>query len=264
MSPNEAAKNFQALLRKLRVKLDADEQAQAAPAGESTDELRLARAREALDHLVHSFMLWEATQTQAKAAVRRLQDAFVDANELRIALPHETARIVGERYPLAAERCVRLKATLQDLYRREHTLSLQSLIDAPKREARAFLESLDGMPPFVSARLFVISLAGHAAPADWKLVDLLVAHKAIPADHADPAAASAWLERQFRSGDAPAVLAALQAWSDEHGESPKFDRSIATGPTLTKELAVCEKPRKRPVKKSGKRPADRSTKPKPR
>lgn len=263
MSANDAAKNFQSLLRKLRVKLDVEENAATAPP-ETTDELRLARAREALDHLVHAFMLWEATQTQAKAAVRRLQDAFVDANELRIALPHETARVVGERYPLAAERCVRLKAALQDLYRREHTLSLQALIDAPKREARAFLESLDGMPPFVSARLCAMSLGGHAAPADWRLVDLLLAHKALPSDHADPAAASTWMERQFRAVDTPAVVAALQAWSDEHGESPKFDRSIATEPAATKELAVCEKPRKRPAKKAGKRGPDRATKPKPR
>jgi hypothetical protein len=263
VSSHDAAKNFQSLLRKLKVKLDADESANP-PSGESSDELRLARAREMLDHLVHAFMLWEATQTQAKTAVRRIQDAFVDANELRIALPHETARVLGDRYPLAGERCVRLKATLQDLYRREHTLSLVSLIDAPKREARAFLESLDGMPPFVSARLVVVSIGGHAAPVDWRLIDLLLAHKALPADQADPASAASWLERQFRAGDTAAVVSALQAWSDEHGESPKFDRSTSTEPVATKELAVCEKPRKRPVKKAAKRAPERSTKPKPR
>ncbi len=263
MSTQDAAKNFQSLLRKLKVKLDSGDHA-SSPVAESSDELRLARAREMLDHLVHSFMLWEATQTQAKTAVRRIQDAFVDANELRIALPHETARVIGERYPLAGERCVRLKATLQDLYRREHTLSLVSLIDAPKREARAFLESLDGMPTFVSARLVVVSIGGHAAPVDWRLIDLLMAHKALPQDHADPASASSWLERQFRATDTAVVVAALQSWSDEHGEPPKFDRSTATEPVATKELAVCEKPRKRPVKKAAKRVPDRSSKPKPR
>ena len=52
-------------------------------------------------------------------------------------------------------------------------------------------KQLDGMPTFVSARLVGVSIGGHAAPVDGRLIDLLLAHKALPPDHADPAAASA-------------------------------------------------------------------------
>ena len=185
MTTSDTGKNFAAILKKLKIKPDPD-----AP---SAPEDRKAVADALLIGLVHGFMHWEATAAQAKMAVKRLDEAFVDANELRIALPHETARALGDRYPLAAERCVRLKATLRDLYRREHGLTLAALIDAPKREARAYLESLEGMPGYVAARLMVFHLGGHATPADWRLVDLLLDHKALPPDHADPASASAWI-----------------------------------------------------------------------
>lgn len=253
MSNPDPAKALQSLLKKLKVKPDAE----AAPAGLPADPA--AGDRALLDLLVQSFMLWEASTTQARAGLKRLQEAFVDTNELRIALPHETAKVLGERYPLAAERCLRLKAALQDIFRREHVLTLAPLLEAPKREARAYLESVDGVPAFVSARVMALGLSGHAVPVDWRLVDLLVTHKALPAEHAEPSAASTWIERQVRATDAAVVGATLQAWSDEHGESPKFDRSSATGPVAMTELAVCARPRpKKAGKRGAKRPAERS------
>lgn len=253
MSTPDPAKTFQTLLKKLKPKAEPEA---AAPIPQ---EDRAAFDRAMLELLVQSFMLWEASAAQARAAMKRLQEAFVDSNELRIALPHETAKALGERYPLAAERCLRLKAALQDLFRREHVLTLAPLLEASKREARAYLESIDGVPPYVSARMVALGLSGHAVPADWRLVDLLTAHRALPAEHAEPGAASAWIERQVRASEAAGVGAALQAWSDEHGESPKFDRTSSTGPVAMAELAVCARPRaKKAGKRPVKRPADRS------
>jgi hypothetical protein len=255
VSVTDPAKNFQALLRKLKVKPDPSD---AAPASDASEEVRVTRARELLDLLIHSFMLWETTQRDAKAAVRRLDEGFVDANELRIALPHESARVLGERYPLAAERCLRLRATLHDLYRREHRVTLLPLLAAPKREARAYLDSLEGMPTFVAARLAVLGLGAHTIPVDWRLSDLLLAHKALPTDHADPGSASSWLERQVRSGEAVAVTQALQAWSDEKGVAPKFDRSAAVAPMTLTEIPISRVPRVKPAKKAGKRPESKA------
>lgn len=259
MTTQDPGKALQALLKKLKVRPDPE----ATPPPPAED--RRACEKALLDLLVHSFLLWEAASTQARTASKKLQDAFVDGNELRIALPHETAKVLGERYPLAAERCLRLKAALQDIFRREHVLTLAPLLDAPKREARAYLDSVDGVPPFVSARVVALGLGGHAVPADWRLVDLLLAHKAIPADHAEPSSASAWIERQVRASDAQAVAATLQAWSDEHGESPKYDRSSATGPVAMAELAVCARPRaKKAAKRAVKRPERAPGKPRSR
>jgi hypothetical protein len=261
VSVTDPAKGFQALLRKLKVKPDPADAAASHAAAEPSDEARVTRARELLDLLIHSFMLWEATQRDAKAAVRRLDESFVDANELRIALPHESAKVLGDRYPLAAERCLRLRATLHDLYRREHRVTLLPLLAAPKREARAYLESLEGMPTFVAARLAVLGLGVHAVPVDWRLSDLLLAHKALPADYADPGAASSWLERHVRAGEAVAMTHALQSWSDDKGDSPKFDRSAAVAPMTLTEIPISRVPRVKPTKKAAKRP---ESKPRPR
>lgn len=250
MTTADASKNLQSLLKKLKVK--AEGEAPALP------EDKALASKTLLTALVHGFMLWEATTTQAKIAVRKLEEAFVDTNELRIALPHETAKALGDRFPLAAERCLRMKATLQDIYRREHAMSLASLIDLPKRDARAYLDSLEGMPPFVAARLVVFSLGGHAAPVDWRLSDLLIEHRALPADHAEPGSASPWLERQLRAAESFAAATALQAWSDEHGQSPKHDRSAASGPVAMAELAVVSAPAKKAAKKAARKSADRA------
>lgn len=261
MSAQDPAKSFQSLLKKLRSQYGAEpaEALAVEPGG----------AADALTHqLVFGFLLWDASTTQAKSAFKRIGESFVDYNELRISLPGEIAAALGERHPLAAERAARLKATLQDVYRREHAITLAHVADASKRDARQYLESLDGMPGFVAARLIVFGLGGHAIPADQRLVDLLRGERAIPADDASVEDAPAWLERQVRANEAAAVASVLQAWSDDKGSTPRRERA---SPTLVLTPAQPGEPRqaaaKRPRpggKSAPKRPAERAATPKPK
>lgn len=238
MSSSDPAKAFAALLKRLRGKYEG-----AAPV---IPDDPVAHGASLMEQLIYSFMLWEASSVQAKQAARKLSESFADLNELRVAFPHETAGVLGERYPLAVERCLRLRCVLQELYQREHVMSMVSLIAAGKREARQYLESMQGMPAFVAARMLALGLGGHAVPADYRLMELLSGEKAMPEDVDSPGEASAWLERQVRASEAGVVASVLQGWSDEKGTSPKFDRSFAsaaltvpvgvsvTGPAKTK------------------------------
>ncbi len=166
-----------------------------------------------IEELVFSFLLWESTSPLAKAAHQRLRTELVDYNELRVCLANELAELVGPRDPRGDERAQRMRASLSELYRREHTITLAPLMTAGKREAKLYLESLDGIPPFVVARTLLIALGGHGVPVDERLRDLLVSEEIVEA-HASVDTTTGWLERQVRSADAGPTAMLLQAWSD--------------------------------------------------
>lgn len=257
---SDPAKHLQVVLRRLRTEHDTGKVDLGTPQAD------LGAVDPLLCTLVYSLVLWECSTNQAKLAYRRLCEAFVDFNELRICLAPEIAAVLGDRYPLATERSHRIKAALNDVFKREHTLSLAALTNAAKRESRQYLESLDGVPPFVSARVALLEIESHAVPADQRLVALLKAERALPHEDLTPEAAVAWLERHVRAEEAREVAALLQAWSDQHGSSPKKDGAFRAQPKRDPEPPgrakpevpepKTEKPKKpaktTPSKKSGK------------
>lgn len=185
------------------------------------------------DQLVWSYLVWEAGAARAEAIAAKLCESFVDLNEFRVCLPSELAGFFGLNYPRAAERAERVRATLCDIYEREHEVSLQSLQEMNKREAKAYLDSLEGIPLYVASRTFLMGLGGHAFPLDERLLALLAAENAVPEGESVQGAAS-WLERQFRSGEAAPAFAALEAWADEHTAKRLSKKTSARKSSSTK------------------------------
>mgnify|MGYP005838595753 CR=1 FL=1 len=219
MSTSDAGvRRLTALLKKLRGKAP-EASLPAGVAGPAGDEM-LVGVDAGVHRLLHSMLLWEASSSQAKGALRRLREAFVDANELRVSMPDEIACVLGEKYPRGEERAARLRLVLHDVYKRHHALTLAPLAQAGKREARAALESLEGIPHYAAARVFLLEFGGHAVPCDERLRTLLVGERVLE-ESLSVEAASGWLERHIRAEDAPEAHAALQAWSDEHGTSAR-------------------------------------------
>lgn len=204
MSAPDPAKKLNALLRTLRAAHPDAAHADADPAHRPPECCPLT------SQLVFSMLVWESSVPRAGTAFRRLFDSFADLNDLRAALPAETAAALGESYPLARERAERLRAALMDIYKREHEMSLHRLLVMPKRDARAYVASLDGVPPFAADRVALLALGAHCMPVDERLRAVLVGAGAL-----DPALplpdASAWLERHVRAADALAVYHALEA-----------------------------------------------------
>lgn len=217
MSPTDPSKALNALLKKLSSRYpDAAPEPLGAGVEEGVDPL--------LHLFVYSFLLWDATSGQARAAMKRLRDNFVDFNELRVAFADEIAASFGERYPRGYERALRLRSSLHDIFKREHALTLNRLSELSKREARGYLESLDGTPAYVASRVFLLGLGGHAIPVDQRIADLLAEEAVLSDDVTDAETAASWLERQVRAGEAAHAQTILQAWSDDEGAMPKRDR----------------------------------------
>ena len=172
------------------------------------------RPRDPVAVLIHSWLLWEASTEQAEIAMRKLLDAFVDYNEIRVSLPHEKASVIGKRYPRLEERLHGIRRTLHSLYLARHALSFEHLEGKGKRDIKADIESLDGMHPFVAARILRLSFEVHALPADDQLSALLHEHGVID-EPVDPDELSSWLGSAIKSDDGIDVIAALQTAIDE-------------------------------------------------
>lgn len=174
-----------------------------------------------LHELVYSFMLWEASHELAGGAVSGLLEAFVDYNELRICYPEEMVPALGAKYPRAEERCARLHAALHDIFVRENGVSLARLRDQGKRDARAFLGAIEGVPGFVAARVAAVSLGAHAFPVDDRISAILLGAGVTEEDTSNDEL-SGRLERLLRAGEALPAYLVLEAEAGTAGaDKPK-------------------------------------------
>jgi len=171
-----------------------------------------------VDQFVYASLLWNSTHTKAGSAFKRIKTSTVDYNDFRVGAYEEIISVLGERYPRVSHRAERLRASLNDIYGRQHAVSLDSLGQMGKREARAFLDSLDGAIPFVTARVMLVSFDAHAVPIDERTHGLLLAEGVIE-EGVDIPRAIGILERAVKAADGPMVHEKLQAWSEHNGKT---------------------------------------------
>lgn len=207
----DPAKKLHALVKRLRAK-HPEASVFPAPAWEGTDPI--------LSEFVFSLLLAESTPVLALEAFEIVKSEFVDLNELRIALPDEVAELLGDDYPHAAERAARIRATLHDIFQREHVMSLAALADAGKREIRQYLQSINGVTPFVIARVKLLHLGGTAIPVDNTLLSRL--HKEHTLENAATCeSAGDWLPKQFEPGQSASLHALFLASAEADVEPAK-------------------------------------------
>jgi endonuclease III len=169
--------------------------------------------RDPVAQLVVSFLQWNATRKQAEDAFTALMDQMIDVNDLRVSHPHELVAIIGEDYPDAGARVIRLREALHEVYVREHDIQMNSIAGKGKKEQRAYLDTLPGITPYIAAEVTLLSFGGHAMPVDEKLAALLIGEGCLDED-TEPAEAESHLARQVKAGDALEAHLALQSWAD--------------------------------------------------
>lgn len=198
MSTADHAKSLATLLKKIR----------------SAHELPELVKRPPLDELVFSILLWEATVSKAEHALKRLNEAFVDHNDMRVSRPAELGTVIGKLYPRVEERCTRLHAVLSDIYRREHNVTLEPAMKLNKRDAAKYLETLSGIPAYSAARVQLVCLESHHMPVDDRMLSRLIAAGVVD-EGSDVERAMGILNRHVKHEDALDTYRLLQAWSEE-------------------------------------------------
>jgi len=154
----------------------------------------------------------ETTDEDAKRAIDRAFATMVDWNEIRVSSAAELNRATGNAIPHGVHHCQRLVDALQAIYDRENQLSLDRLRSMGRRDARHYLEQLDGLDEYGVASVLLWSLGGHAIPVNDRLLAALR-----DADLVNPSAGrsevQAFLERHVGAADAKEFCLVMQTFS---------------------------------------------------
>lgn len=129
-----------------------------------------------LKALVRGAMSFDVSDTRADEAMRLINREFVDLNELRVATDLEIQEMLGQRYPAIERRVAMITQSLNRIFEREHTLSLDRLKSIPKKEARQFLRDLPDIHPFVEGYVMLFAFDGYAFPIDDESLACLREH----------------------------------------------------------------------------------------
>src|SRR3984957_497025 len=92
-----------------------------------------------LQALVRAAMSFDMPDARAEEAMKAIDGEFCDLNELRVATDLEVHELLGVKYPLIEKRVAMITQSLNAIFEREHTLSLERLRTVSKRDARQFL-----------------------------------------------------------------------------------------------------------------------------
>ena len=181
-------------------------------------------ADDPLRRLAISILGVSCGDAKAEAAVVELLGVMVDWNEVRISRVDEVNRAMGCGVPEGLERAQRLINALQCVYGHENRLSLDRLRKVGRREAREYLEGLDGVDEYAVASVLLWSLGGHAIPVDNMLLSAMR-----DADLVHPAAnrseVQAFLERHVSATETKEVCLVMGSFAADTPTKPKHEKS---------------------------------------
>jgi len=153
---------------------------------------------------------------KAERALRKLLDAMVDWNEIRISSPREVIRAVGNTITDGQIRGGQLINALQSVFQRENCLSLDRLKGMGRREARQYLEELDGVDEYAVASVLLWGLGGHAIPVDDALLNALRGADLVH-QSATRAEVQAFLERHVSASEAKEFCVVMRSFAADDG-----------------------------------------------
>ena len=170
-------------------------------------------AREPMDPLkalVRGAMSFDVSDHRADEAMKAIDKEFVDLNELRVATDLEIQELLGQRYPNIEKRVAMITQSLNNIFEREHTLSLDRLKTVSKRDARQFLRELPDIHPFVEAYVMLYGFDGHSFPIDDEILGFLrdqgIVEDATPIDEAQR-----FVEHHLKAEECHDLFASLRA-----------------------------------------------------
>lgn len=175
---------------------------------------------EPLNALVMASMLYDVTDARAEEAVKAIGQEFVDLNEFRVATDLEIQGLLGTRYPAIEQRVATVTMALNNIFEREHTLSLNRLKEVSKRDARQFLRDLPEVHPFVEAYVMLMAFEGTAMPVDDTILDYLKEHEIVE-EETTIIEAQKFLENNLKAEEVGPFFHAIRAASLEAGKRKK-------------------------------------------
>lgn len=205
-----------------------------------------------LQRLATAIFAVGSSEEKAHIAVNRMLDAMVDWNDVRISTAGEIMSASGCRGSGSLERCSNLTAALGSIFNNENALTLDHLAAMPRREARHYLEQLDGVDEYATASVVLWSLGGHAIPVDDALLATLRDAELIH-PQASRAEVQSFLERHVNASEAKEFCVTIQALVDQKKNEKGDDDATKTKAAAKKTI------KKTPQKTVKKAPESKAT-----
>lgn len=188
-----------------------------------TGKLPPAEPTDPIEQLIIGILSGCTSLIKAQTIFRKLRQQVVDLNELRVTPPMELAEMIGDAVPLAREKAQRIVDSLNAIRRRQDSLELGFLKQRGRREAREYLESLEGVDRAAAASVVLYSLGGHAIPVDDLTLYVLQKEDVVDPD-ASPAEVQAFIERHVNASDARTFAEGLRHHVLAHAPRVPFER----------------------------------------
>ncbi|MBI9017771.1 MAG: hypothetical protein JEZ07_10985 [Phycisphaerae bacterium] len=175
---------------------------------------------EPLEALIDACLSYLTTESKAKSAMKKIRSEFVDFNELRVARHDELIMVMGKTFPQVREVIEQLTGILQSIFDKEDSLGLETLKECGKREAKAFLESLEHSNPYIVSSVMLHSIGAHAFPMHPAMFQMLRDQNVVN-PKSDMADVQGFLERQISASEVHYMYAMLRHFTDHYkAETP--------------------------------------------
>lgn len=183
---------------------------------------------------------------EARKIYKRIQNHFVDFNDLRVARNEEILEVMGDHSPQAQGTAQTLKQVLNQIFDRYDMLTLASLKSQGKRQGRKAIEDLDGISCFVVDYCFLTALNGHAVPLTKKMIDFLRQEELVHPE-ASEEEIHGFLERQIPSAKGWLFYSLLRSAAEGSLKGDEKRRSLE--PKGEKKKKSKSKSREQPLEK---------------
>jgi endonuclease III len=176
--------------------------------------------QDALRTLVRAAMSYDVPDHKADDAMKAIEREFVDLNELRVATELEVQEMLGQRYPKIEERVTMITLALNNIFEREHTLSLDRLKEVSRRDARQFLRDLPEIHPFVEAYVMMFAFGGHTFPIDDAILEMLQEEEIVE-ENTSLADAQKFVEHHLKDEECYGLFRAMRSEAFEERKGKK-------------------------------------------
>ena len=126
-----------------------------------------------VEALIYAVIAEKLTESETDKSLKNIAKTFVDFNDLRVSLTEEIVENLGGDSKTNYQLALTLRTCLGYIFKKFHKLNLEQLLGIGKREARAKLEKLEGVTPFVVDYCFLTVIGGHAIPLTDRMIEYM-------------------------------------------------------------------------------------------
>lgn len=164
--------------------------------------------------MIKSVLLADSDSKTADHAMTAIEREFIDLNELRAATPKDIIECIGRDYVYGREKSERIIRSLNMVFDKTCTMSLDYALKMGKRELAGHLMEI-GLGHFASAYLLIEGFGEHAIPVDKSLMDALEIETIIPPE-TEPEKIRDLLEKMVPAKSEKSAHKALRTFVAKH------------------------------------------------